>query len=217
MKTKPAPYLFLILAIALLAFGYGLWTNHNVARPRTPIGDPLELASATRLPLPQDIQPFHLTDKNNQIFNLKNLKNHWSFVFFGFTHCQMVCPTALSNLKEMQQQLQHNHINPLPQIVFISVDPENDTASQLSEYLQSFDVRFEGASGDKQQLDALTKQFNVVYSKVYPQGTDHDYSIEHSGTIFLVNPKGELYAVFTAPHDPKKMADDFAKMAKNYN
>lgn len=202
---------WLLIVVALLALFFGMWTRHNLAK-QTIAAVPLSLASGTLFPLPRPLHVFSLQDQNKQKFTEKNLQGHWTYVFFGFTHCPMVCPTALATLKQFYQDLVHNHVQPLPQIVFISVDPERDTPAVIKKYLSGFNTAFVGATGSKKELDALTQQFNVVYAKIMPEGDASHYSIEHSGTILLVNPQGEMFAVFSAPQDADKMAEDYQKI-----
>lgn len=201
--------IFLIILIAIIAFFVGLWFYHNT-RPQV-----LALTSATILPQPLNIAAFKLEDKNQQPFSNQNFQRQWSFVFFGFTHCPYMCPTTLTMLKQLYRNLQNDKIQPLPQIVFITVDPERDSSKALKDYLQNFNSAFEGATGSKAQIDALTKQFNVVYAKIFLDGDKTHYSIDHSGTIILVNPKGQIFAIFSAPYDPLNIAKDYEKIIQH--
>lgn len=197
----------LIVAIAVLALLFGIWTQHNLSvknKPRV-----LTLSSATLLPQPRLLNNFRLISDNNKIFTNDNLKNHWSFVFFGFTNCPQLCPTALATLNRVYKNLHQAHLQLVPQIVFISVDPETDTPKKIHEYLTSFNTNFVGATGSKQQIDTLTKELNIMYAKVFPHEDQTHYSIDHSGTILLINPQGQLAAIFSIPHDADKIAKDF--------
>jgi protein SCO1 len=196
--------LFSIIAVALLALLLGLWVRHNLQ----PKSVQLTLHTATVFNQPRSISPFQLTDDNGQPFTLENLKGHYSLLFFGFTHCPDLCPTALSMLNQMYKKLASQPSLPLPQIVFISVDPEQDTPAVIKTYLSSFNSAFLGATGSKQQIDQLTQEMSVLYAKVTQAGDATHYTIDHSGTIILVNPKGEFYGVFTLPHDAQQIAAD---------
>jgi len=196
-----------IIIVAILALLFGLWVHHNFGnRIKNPAD--LNLAKATVLPQPKNLTPFQLTTDNKQVFTNNNLKGHWSLLFFGFTNCPELCPTTLATLNKMYQILQHDKQNPMPQVVFISVDPKRDTPQKIADYLLGFNKNFIGTTGNQQQLDQLTQELNVMYAKIMANSTDQNYSVDHSGTILMTNPQGQLYAVFTTPHDPQALAQD---------
>lgn len=166
------------------------------------------------LPHPKAINAFALTDINGKPFTEKSLQGHWSLLFFGFTHCAMVCPTSMTALKQTYEQLQQDHAA-LPEVVFISVDPERDNLQQIKRYVHTFNPNFTGATGSQAQLAALSNQMGVLYMKVtQPNAKAQDYSIDHTGSILVVNPKGELAAIFTMPHDSQKMTADLKVIMK---
>jgi protein SCO1/2 len=174
---------------------------------------------ATVLTPSRAILPFALTDEHGNAFTNKNLEHHWSLVFFGFTHCPDLCPTTLAMLNQAYQiiEQQRTKMVAMPQIVFVSVDPERDAASNvLSRYLSSFNNAFIGVTGDKKMLDQLTQNLSVLYLKVMnPEGHgDMQYMIDHSGTILVINPKGDLAALFSMPHAPDKIAADIITLMK---
>ncbi len=213
MSSLPSPRyrrLFTVIAVALLALLLGLWTRHNLQ----PKSVQPTLLTATVFNQPRSISPFQLTDDNGQAFTLENLKGHYSLLFFGFTHCPDLCPTALSTLNQTYKKLASQPNLPLPQIVFISVDPEQDTPAVIKTYLSSFNSAFLGATGSKQQLDTLTQEMSVLYARVAQAGDAAHYTIDHSGTIIIINPQGEFYGVFTLPHDAQKIAADMENILK---
>ncbi len=208
-------YMFWLIGIAILALLFGLWAQHNIGKKPN---KPLILAAGTLFPQPRPLSPFQLTDDHNKPFTNDNLKGHWSLIFFGFTHCPMLCPTTLSTLNQTYQTLAQAKQQPMPQVVFVSVDPERDTSAKIRHYLISFNKSFVGATGKKANIDALTQEFNVMYAKVMASSDAeaNEYSIDHSGTVLLVDPNGQLYAVFTTPHDPQKIAADIAMITSTY-
>jgi protein SCO1/2 len=221
--TIPSSYrrwFSLIVAVALLALLFGLWTQHNtnLTKPATT----LTLSNGTVLPQPRLINEFTLTDMNGQPFTRDRLHGHWSLVFFGFTRCPELCPTTLSTLNQMYQQLKADHQDPLPQIVFISVDPERDTPKQIKQYITGFNPDFFGATGSTIELEQMTQQFSVMYAKVMqenakaPTATQEDYTIDHSGTLLLVDPNGQLFAIFSMPHEAPALAQSFEKIINTY-
>lgn len=204
----------MIIAFAVIALMFGMWTRYNTHRGNSAP----TLESGTILPIPQDISPFQLTGIDSKTFTNEKLRGKWSMIFFGFTNCPQLCPTTLSTLNKMYRQLQHEKVMSLPQIVFISVDPERDTPQTVQKYVTSFNHQFIGATGKKTALTKLTKEMSVMYMKVQkPNSKDKtDYLIDHSGTILLTNPQGKLFAVFSTPHDAKKLSHDVRTIEQIY-
>ena len=90
--------------------------------------------------------PFTLTDQNGRPFSDQNLKGRPFLVFFGFTHCPDVCPTALFEISQILRALGHDAER--TRAVFITVDPERDTPAAIKDYLSSFDPHLIGLTGD---------------------------------------------------------------------
>ncbi|MFU8797375.1 MAG: SCO family protein [Gammaproteobacteria bacterium] len=186
--------LFICLFISAVSF----------AAPNTQVG--------TVLTPPRFIQPFELIDQEDKPFTKKQLAGHWSFLFFGFTRCTMICPPTMSMLSQMYDYLEKDKTTPLPQVILVSVDPENDMPLDMQKFVTSFNPNFIGLTGIPENITHFASQLNILYMKVKQKGTE---TIDHSGTILLVNPKGELAAVFSMPHDPKIIAKDYQAIIKN--
>jgi protein SCO1/2 len=181
------------------------------SRPQPP-----QLNQGTLLPAPKPVTEFQLTDHRGQPFNLENLKDNWTFVFFGYTHCPDVCPTSMTMLAQVQRKLeQRDGLDKLPQVVFVSVDPERDTTALLSQFVPYFHPAFIGASGDEQNTLNLTRQLGILYGKAEGSTAD-DYLVDHSAAIVLLDPDGAFRAVFGIPHDPGSIAGDFIAIKKYY-
>lgn len=200
MTSKRQKFLT-IIAIAILALLFGMWLQENIGLKKAKATS----ETATVFDQPRLITPFSLRDDKGEPFTLDNLKGHWSFIFFGFTHCPDLCPTTLSTFNQAYQILAAHHQNPMPQIIFISVDPERDSPERIQTYLKGFNPHFLGATGSKAELDKLTQELSVLYAKVIKE--DH-YMIDHSGTIVIINPEGQFYGVFTLPHEADAIAKD---------
>ena len=176
---------------------------------------PPQLAHATLLPEAKQIQPFSLEDSNGQPFTEKQLQEGWSFVFFGYTHCPDVCPTTLQTLATSIKHMQS--ANPelkIPQVVFIGVDPERDSAERLKQFVSYFNADFIGVSGDSEQIQTLSAQLGIIYARV-EAGPTSDYLVDHSAAILLFDPEGQFRALFSAPHDSEIIASDF-QLIQNY-
>lgn len=206
------PWIILIIGIVLLAFLLGVWVQHNTKQTKN-----MNVQAATVLTNPRQIESFTLVDDNGKPFTKQNLIGHWSLLFFGFTRCPDLCPTTLSMLNQAYNIMQHDRLNPMPQVVFISVDPEHDAVEGvIKRYLTSFNSAFIGATGEKEQLDQLTQNLSVLYMKVMNSDNEH-YMIDHSGTVLLINPQGDLAAIFSAPHQAATVAADVSKIIQQAN
>ena len=107
----------------------------------------------TLLPEPKPLTAFAFTDHENRVFDLSRLKGKWSFLFFGYTHCPDVCPTTLATLARAHENMAKSKAGAEDvQFVFISVDPNRDTAGKLRQYVTYFDATFLGVTGDNAQI-----------------------------------------------------------------
>ncbi len=145
---------------------------------------------------------FRLRDADGRERTLADFRGRAVLVFFGFTQCPDVCPTALSRAAEVRRLLGDD--GPRLQVVFVTVDPERDTPPVLKEYTAAFDPGFIGVYGDLQQTEATAKAFKVYYKKV-PTGSS--YTMDHSALSYVYDPQGRLRLALR--HD--QTAQDYAQ------
>ena len=156
---------------------------------------------------------FHLTDTDKQPFTNANLQKHWTMLFFGFTSCNSVCPLTMAELAKMYRILVKHRVTTLPQVFMISLDPQHDDLARLKQYVLAFDKHFKGATSTNETITAMTHELGIAYMNVKtPTKT-----IEHTGTILLFNPQGELNAFFTMPHHAAWLAADFLWIDQTYH
>lgn len=212
-RTARRQLLLAAVAFAVIAMFLGMWTKHNHQ-----VSAGIQLENGTLLPVPQDIAPFQLVNLDQQPFTKDSLAGHWNLIFFGFTRCPELCPTTLATLDKTYQILEHRNKVPMPQVVFISVDPERDNPDTIKNYLASFNKNFVGATGDKENLKQLTAQLNILFMKVQKQNNEdsNDYQIDHSGTILLVNPNAQLLAIFSTPHSEDALSHDVEEIEAKF-
>lgn len=204
LPSKRSEWTIAIICFAILALLFGLWAYHNLGANEE---QKTTLVSATLFDQPRVLANFTLVDDHKKPFTMDQLKGHWNMVFFGFTHCPDLCPTTLATLNQAYNSLQAQGQITMPQVVFISVDPQRDDPDQIKEYLSSFNPHFLGATGTETQLKQLSQELSVLYAKI-TQPDNKNYTIDHSGTILLINPQGQFAGVFTLPHDANKIAQD---------
>jgi len=142
---------------------------------------------------------FSLIDQNDKPFTDADLKGKWRLVFFGYTHCPDVCPTALNDLSLALDQLgdKKSQVG----IVFISVDPERDTPDILKSYVESFGGPIVALTGTPDEVKQAAQDYKVYYAK-HPRA-DGGYDMDHSALIYVMNPQGHFTATFT-PDDSQE-------------
>jgi protein SCO1/2 len=134
-------------------------------------------------------QGFELRDQNGQVRTLQDFAGKAVVVFFGFTQCPDVCPTALQEMAQAKQLLGADGAK--LQSIFITVDPERDTPELLKAYVANFGPDFVALRPTAEQLPKVTKDFKIYYKKVEGK-TPTSYTMDHSAGSFTFDPKGRI-------------------------
>jgi len=209
-RLIPRPY-FILIALAVL--GTGIYANTKFTVPGHFEAEDL---NATYFESPRDVKPFTLTDHKGQPYTHENFKHHWTLLFFGFTHCPYICPTTMTELARTFTAIEKRFKqNPL-QVVMVSLDPERDTVKRMGEYVTSFNKKFIGVTGDREQINKVSRDFNVISMRIPPTGSFKKYDIDHSATIMMINPEGKLTGIFSMPHNADEIARDVKAIHKHY-
>ncbi len=163
----------------------------------------------TLFPAPRPLAAFAFTDHDNRVFDLSRLRGKWSFLFFGYTHCPDICPTTLATLARVHENIAKSTAGAKDvQFVFISVDPNRDTASKLRQYVTYFDTTFLGVTGGDAQLGNLAGQLGAAYQVAVTRGMEN-YPVYHTAAVFLVDPRARYHAVFAPPLDAEGISRRF--------
>lgn len=151
--------------------------------------------------------PFQLVDHDGKTVTDHNLKGKPTLIFFGFTHCPDVCPTALFEMSELLRAMgkDGDRVN----TYFISVDPERDTVAKMKDYLSSFDPRLKGLTGDRAAVDKVITGYRV-YAKKVPL-KDGDYTMDHTALIYLMDREGRFVRPFDIKRKPEEAASDLKR------
>jgi protein SCO1/2 len=152
--------------------------------------------------------PFALIDHNGRSRTDEDFRGKLVLVYFGFTYCPDICPTDLQNIGLALDQLgqEAEKVQPL----FITVDPERDTAEHLKEYLQSFHPSFIGLTGDTSAIRAAADAFKVYYARV-SNGQGDDYTVDHTAFIYLMGADGGYVGFFPPGTSPERIAEMLRK------
>ncbi|MDP1866123.1 SCO family protein [Bradyrhizobium sp.] len=151
--------------------------------------------------------PFQLTDQAGQTVTDANLKGRPTVIFFGFTHCPDICPTALFEMSEVLRVLgkDADRVNAW----FVSVDPERDTPAAMKDYLSSFDPRLKGLTGSPEAVAKVISGYRVYAKKVPLKGGD--YTMDHTALIYLMDRDGKFVAPFNLKRTPEEAAADLKR------
>jgi len=139
--------------------------------------------------------------------SLQDFKGKYVLLFFGFTQCPDVCPTALSRAVEIKKLLGADG-NKL-QVLFVTVDPERDTAALLAEYMRAFDPGFIGLRGDAAQTAKAAKDFKIFYRKV-PSGSS--YTMDHTAITYVFDAAGKIRLAFKHEQTAQQCAADLRQL-----
>ncbi len=186
--------------IALLAITAGIATSFYLA-PEAPEKPPV---AATLLSPPRPVANFTLVDQTGQTYTRQELKGHWSLIFFGFTQCEGVCPMTMAKLEQAVALLDQ-----APTVVFVSVDTNRDTPTIIAKYVQAFSDDFIGLTGKPEEIDKLTQSLLAPYSVT---GEGSNTQVDHSSTVFLIDPDGKFAGLFSPPLDVQVLAEDLRKI-----
>jgi protein SCO1 len=146
--------------------------------------------------------PFRLQDAAGKTVTDADFRGHPYLVYFGYTHCPDICPTTLAQISDVFKRLPDLPVKAL----FVTVDPERDTAKLMADYVSSFDPRIVGLAGDLDETAAIEKAFRV-YARKAPE-KDGDYAMDHSSIVYLMNANGAFVEAFNLERTPDEAAKD---------
>lgn len=165
------------------------------------------VAFAKDIPGPQEGLPtiggaFELVDKDGKIWKDTDFKGRPFLVYFGYTYCPDICPTALYHLTKAAEKLGGaKAIQP----IFVTIDPERDTPQQLQIYAQNFHKDFIMLTGNKAQVDKAVKAYRVHAARVSDERGKEDYLMDHSSIIYLMDRDGKYRAHFNHQTSPSEI------------
>ena len=149
-----------------------------------------------------------ITHQGKQITN-RDLLGKPTAIYFGFTWCPDICPTTLSQLSDIKDELGKDQSF---QIVFLTVDPLRDTVEQMADYVSLFDSDIIGITGSEEMIMQAVSRFGAYAQKVpSPDGDDDDYLVDHTASVFFYDQKGRFKGTIS-PAEPYEMA--LAKLAR---
>ena len=174
----------------------------------------LGLAACSRAPSPwalTDVRGhlpdlrFHLIDDRGQPVSGARYRGQVAVLYFGYTHCPDVCPTTLSHLTVVLQNL-----GPLAdrvRVLFVSVDPRRDTPAVLREYVHAFGPHIVGLTGTPDEIARVAKRYRVAYSYGRPDAQGN-YTVNHSAALFVFDAQGRARLLGTQQSTVQQLTHD---------
>jgi len=141
--------------------------------------------------------------------SLRDFRGKLVMLFFGFTQCPDVCPTALARAVEIKRLLGAD--GDKLQVVFATVDPERDTAALLTEYTRAFDPSFVAVRGSLEQTAKTAKDFKIFYRKV-PSGSS--YTMDHTAITYVFDTSGKIRLAIKHDETAQQCADDLRQLLR---
>ena len=161
---------------------------------------------------------FSLTDQYGKRRTDLDFRKKYMLIFFGYTYCPDVCPTTLAIEAEALDKIGARASKIVP--IFVTVDPKRDTPDKLKAYLSSFDAKppsprlnFVGLTGNDDEIAQAANAYRVYYrAHIDGRIQNADYSIDHTGNVYLMDPDGKFVAYYSQGILPDELAADL--MAK---
>ena len=181
--AKTAILFFVILGVIAASFTFAVWFHED---------------AGSRV-------QFRLTSHDGETVTATDLGGRHLMVFFGFTHCHMICPTQMNKLTQVMAELDRTGHGARITPVFITVDPERDTPAKVAAYLEYFDGRFVGLTGSRAALEGAADSFKTLFEG-YSAERAGDHQINHSTVVYIVDPFSRIVEYLPGSADHLAMA-----------
>ena len=152
---------------------------------------------------------FRLIDHSGKPRTMADFRGKVVVIFFGYTHCPDVCPTTLSEMRQVMQMLGSDAQR--LQVLFVTVDPARDTPQLLSKYVPSFHPSFLGLYGDPAATEKVARDFKIFY-RISPGRTADSYTVDHNAASLVFDPQGRLRLFINYGLGADKIAPDVKKL-----
>jgi protein SCO1/2 len=156
---------------------------------------------------------FHLTDHNGRDVDAGSFRGSFMVVFFGFTHCRVVCPRALTKLSTALDALGETAVRVAA--LYITVDPDRDTPQVMRDYLRAYPSIL-GLTGSREEIDDAKRNFRVFARRSSPSPDDGGYDVPHTAITYLLDPEGRLVAHFNDAIELSDLIQRLVSHLKHY-
>ena len=203
------------LVLGLLVFSGVLVTLAVMRLSAPPQTLDLERLGAVQFESARDFIWPDFVDEEGAPFAYEDFKNHWTLIFFGFSHCPDICPATMSVFARTQERLARDDLRHDTRYIMISVDPERDTPTRLKMWLTQFNASLKALRGDLRETRKLARAFSVSFQKAPHTGAD--YNINHSANVFLVGPDGKQHGFVWAATNAQSLEQAYRAIRKRFD
>jgi cytochrome oxidase Cu insertion factor (SCO1/SenC/PrrC family) len=144
-----------------------------------------------------------LITADGDVLTPERLHGHWNVIFFGFTACPLVCPKTLVLLTAVAGDPESGVSSGATETVFVSIDPEHDTPKSIRSYLQHFGGHILGLTGSRHDIESFSREIGAGSQAV-------GSAIDHSTSLFVLDPKGRLAGILLRPNDSARIVADLS-------
>lgn len=172
-----------------------------------------ELTAGTLFTAKQPMAEFALLDTASNPFGPSNFKGQWTILFFGYADCPDVCPRSLAVAADLFKKITPEAQK--PRLVFVTLNPKQDTVDNLKSFLNKFNQDFIGLTGSAAEISKLAQYCRVYHLEDPTPNSQGKKVIDHTAAFILINPKGQLQALFSPPHNSVEIAKDLKILMKS--
>ncbi|WP_281560722.1 SCO family protein [Thalassomonas sp. RHCl1] len=199
--------------------------SHSLLNYTRPLDDKLassplskaRLSRGTKLTSGLNLASFQLRDHHNRVFNNQALKGRWHLISYGYTSCPDICPNTLLLLTQLENKLKSGNKRPDLHFLFYTIDPARDSAEKLALYVAYFSENLTGIRAEEKDKARAFEQDLGIKAQVNNNSDNGDYQVSHGGALYLINPDGQLQAVFQPLKDPfGNLAFDIDVLYRDY-
>ncbi len=209
---NPAVRKTVLLLVAFAAMVAGLFAWRMTLPTRIPAAD-LEQLGLILFEQPRPLSQFALPATRAGVVSNDDLAGHWTVIFFGFTHCPDVCPTTLADAAAAWNKLAQSD-QEMVRFWMVSVDPARDQPEHLQRYVEHFDPRMLGVTGDVPALADFARMFNAVFVRV--PGPQENYQVDHSAHLAVISPAGSFVGILRPPVQAQQIRRTLELLLRHY-
>lgn len=201
--------LTLMIASGAATAGFG-WARY--AGPQGVWARSADQTRALLWPGPRPAAECSMTTQYGRPWTSRSLAGQWTLVYFGYLGCPDVCPTTLGTLAGLRVQAAET--GDAPAVLFVSVDPANDTPERIGPYLAHFDPALVGVAGTPEDTERLTRSLGVYYQEhIDDYGTR---TMDHTTSVIVVDPAGNGVAALTGTHDATLLLEQYRLVRRHF-
>jgi protein SCO1 len=184
--------------VVILSFALTVWVAFTVLSPEAQY-------HGMRIDPPLPAHAFTLESAAGPS-GTEQLRGSWSVLFFGYATCPDVCPTTLARVGAALRAAGPRAEQDV-KVLLVSVDPERDTPARLAEYTGAFGPQFTGVTGTPQEIARVASAYGIAYMRS-PTETAAGYLVDHTSTLIVLNPRGEIALFWSPTTTVDEMASD---------